>query len=122
MREIVGAVVRVAVIYDRYRCGEVRISSETYYEDGHVCGDGARRVAMADSVSVMVGRLWPVLFDEVLRMQQQRKQVQIAYDLDSAPAWLASLIETLVYTAAWELKVEVNAADIRQIALFDLVS
>ena len=100
-----NVVVTVGMIRDRYSRGEVVVSSAYHYPDGSVRSGDSHRVAVGPGAQRAVPRIWDMLFEEVVRVQQELpKSVTLKLNTAGMNGWRAPIV-TLVRVVAHELEV-----------------
>jgi hypothetical protein len=102
-------VIEVGITYDRYTQGEVVVASTYHYADGGVRIGASHRVAVAEGVQEVVLQIWDMLFEEVVRVQQELpNSVALRLDAVEADGWRPE-IATLLRIVGYELRVPVEA-------------
>ena len=102
------AVVTVGIAYDRYLSGEVVIATIYHYPDGRTRGGDSHRVLVRPGAQQAVPRIWDKLFEEVVRVQQERpKSVALRLDTARMKGWRVP-VTTLVRLVAHELRVPLS--------------
>jgi hypothetical protein len=100
--------VRVGVTHDRYVYGEVVIEPTYHYPDGSVRQGHRRRVALAQGPVYAVPKIWDVIFDEVVRIQQEgSRSIVLALDPTEMNGW-SDRVRTVIRLVAHELGVPVS--------------
>ena len=99
------AVVTVGMTYDHYALGEVVIVTVYHYPGGGTRDGDSHRVAVGPGKRLVVPRIWDKLFEEVVRVQQERpKSVALRVDKARMNGWRVP-VTTLVRVVAHELRV-----------------
>jgi hypothetical protein len=105
----VEVTVRVGMTHDRYVHGEVVVEPTYRYADGSVREGRRRRIALAPGPAYAVPEMWDVIFDEVVRVQQEGPQsIVLAVDPAGMDGW-SDRVRTVIRLVAHELGVPVVA-------------
>jgi hypothetical protein len=103
-------VIRVGMMFDRYRSGEVVVEPVFRYSDGSEWTGGSHRVALAKGYRRAIPLIWEMLFDEVLRVQRLQPRslsVELA-PMDVERVTWATRMATVVDIVGHELAVPVG--------------
>jgi hypothetical protein len=101
-------VVTVGMTYDRYVQGEVVVASTYHYPGGGAREGESHRTAVAAGGQRAVPRIWEMLFEEVLRVQQELpNSVRVRLDGTEMDGW-RDQVATLVQIVGHELRVPVD--------------
>lgn len=103
-------VVAVEVTRDRYMRGELVVRAKYRYPDGSTREGDSHRVALGPGARRAVPRIWDMLFDEVLRVQDERpRSVTVSLDTSDMNGWQERIV-TVARLVAHELRVPVKTA------------
>ena len=101
--------VRVGVTHDRFVHGEVVVAPTYHYPDGSVREGHRRRIALAQGPAYAVPEIWDVIFDEVMRVQQEGpRSIVLTVDPVGMDGW-SDRVRTVIRLVAHELGVPVAA-------------
>jgi len=101
-------VVTVGMTYDRTTQGEVVVTTLYHYPDGETRVGDRHRTAVASGAQRVVPRIWDMLFEEVVRVQQELpNSVTLRMDAMEMNGWRAPVV-TLLRIVGHELRVPVE--------------
>lgn len=102
--------VAVGVTRERYARGEIVVRAMYHYPDGATREGESHRVALGPGARRAVPRIWDMLFDEVLRVQDERpRSVTVRLDTSDMNGWQERIV-TVARLVAHELQVPVETA------------
>jgi len=97
------------VTRDRYSLGEIVIASAYRYPDGTEREGDSHRVALGPGATRAIGRIWDMLIEEVLRVQDELpRSVALTVDPEGMDGWQDKVM-TVVQLVAHELHVPLQA-------------
>jgi hypothetical protein len=105
---VADVVVTVGMTYDRTTQGEVVVTTLYHYPDGGTREGDRHRTAVASGAQRVVPQIWDMLFDEVVRVQQELPaSVTLKLDPVEMDGWRAP-VATLLRIVGYELQVPVE--------------
>ena len=103
-----SVVIKVALVRDRYAFGEIAVTPVYNYRGGGTREGQSHRVMLRSGREQPMSRLWDVLFEEVLYVEQlQPRSLALWVDASEMDGWFDK-VDTVVHLVAHELKVPVK--------------
>lgn len=114
------SLIKVQIVYDRYRGGEVLLSPTYEYTDGEHKPGPAKRIAVGESLAECAATIWEFLFANLLEMQSEALNVALVVPSGDGDNWMQTLVYGLALAAASELNLPLATdVDTGQLELWD---
>lgn len=114
------SIIKLQIVYDRYRCGEVLLAPTYEYTDGEHKPGPAKRIAVGESLAECAANIWEFLFAGLLEMQSESRNVALVIPSGDGDNWAQTLVYGLALAAAHELSLPLATdVDTGQLELWD---